>query len=99
MAETLADVAMKIRAPNAVIGAPRIRARHGQRSAGRLKAPLRAAHEPTRGVRFIKLQAMNMLSPEAMRAAEVFFEHADHGAERVHHETASDQTRRIRQAG
>ncbi len=39
-----------------------------------------------------------MLSPHAVRAAEVFVEQADDRAERMHHQPPADEARRVRQA-
>ena len=82
---------MKVGSPDRVRFAPRIAARHRKRAAGGLQAPLRAAHETPRGVRLVEFETMNVLTPQAVRAAEVVLEQTNHGAEGMHHEPPADE--------
>ena len=74
MSETFAEFFVKIPSPDRVIRAPGITACHGQRTAGGLKSPLRPTHETARWIRLVELEAMEVLSPQAVCAAEVFVE-------------------------
>src|SRR2546430_5078402 len=92
--EALAKVAVEVRSPDRIV-APRIAARHRERTARGLESPLRAAHESARGVGLVKLQAVNVLAPQTVRAAKVILEQADDGAEWMQHQPPADEAGRV----
>ena len=98
MAETFAELLMEVASPNRVVLAPWVTARHRKRTARWLQTPLCAAHEAACRVRLIKFQTVNVLSPQPVRAPEVFCKQSNHCAERMQHEPLANQARRIRQA-
>ena len=88
---------MKILSPDRIV-APRIAARHGKRAAGGLESPLRAAHKIARNICLVEFQAVDVLAPQAVRAAEVFVEQTDDRAEWMQHEPLADEAGRIGEA-
>ena len=95
--EPAAHRVLEALAPDLVLGAPGVGAGHRERAAGRLQAPLGAAHEPARGVGLVELERVDELAPRALPGAEVLVEDADDGPERVHHQPLADEARGVRQ--
>src|SRR6185369_379673 len=89
--ESFANAVVKTGPPNRILFAPGIAARHGYRSAGRLEAPFGSADEAAAGVGLVELERMQVLSPRAVRAAQIVVEEAHDGTEWVHHEAATDE--------
>src|SRR5262249_9106445 len=65
---------------------------------GRLESPFRATHKSARRVGLVEFETVGVLSPKAVRAAEVFVEQTYHRAERMQHQPLADQAVGIRQA-
>src|SRR5262245_60254179 len=69
MTKTLAKMRVKTLAKYRIIFAPGITACHGKRPPCGLQSPLCAAQKAARRVGFVKLERMNMLTPQAVSAA------------------------------
>src|ERR1043166_6105751 len=74
VAQAFEKILMELPAPDRIVLAPRIVPSHGERPACWLQSPVGPTQKTTRRIRLIKLQAMQVLAPNAVSAVKIVLE-------------------------